>query len=69
MDASTPVTQSFPGGDQPQDNPVETRPLENKVRPPSRPKGPNAAAVVLGVVALALAALIIVNETTTWRVD
>lgn len=74
MDASTPVTQSFPGGDQPQDKPVESNPtpnlpVENKIRPPSRPKGPNAAAVVLGVVALALAALIIVSETTTWRVD
>ena len=36
---------------------------------PGRSKGPNASALVLGLVALAMAALIIVMETTDVRVD
>jgi hypothetical protein len=42
---------------------------QNGVAKPARPKGPNAAPLVLGLVALAIAALIIANETTGLRVD
>jgi hypothetical protein len=93
MDANTPATPSFPGG-----NPVEQKPIQDEttvnptsVNPPSvnpttvnpttinpasvnvsspaRPKGPNAAAVVLGLVAMVLAGLIIANETMDLQVD
>jgi len=87
MDAKTPATQPFPGGDPIQDNPVDpANPAEaptqvNPVNPThtqanpdqpakaARPKGPNASAVVLGVVSLVLAGLVIANETMTWHVD
>ena len=36
---------------------------------PTRPRGPNASAVVLGLVALALAALIIAGEMMSLKVD
>ena len=64
MDANTPATQSFPGG-----NPINDGPTVDKVSRPARPKGPNAGAVVLGLVAVLFAGLIIAAETLTWRVD
>ena len=83
MDANTPATPSFPGG-----NPVEQKPIQDEttvnpttvnptsvnpasvnVSSPARPKGPNAAAVVLGLVAMVLAGLIIANETMDLQVD
>jgi hypothetical protein len=84
MDANTPATPSFPGG-----NPVEQKPIQDNettdnpttdnpttvtptcvnVSSPARPNGPNAAAVVLGLVAMVLAGLIIANETMDLKVD
>ena len=74
MDANTPATQSFPAGGSSEDNPsqhgpIQDGPTKNKVVTPARPKGPNAAAIVLGMVALAVAALIIATETNDLRVD
>ncbi len=79
MDANTPATPSFPSGDpieknQIQDNPTSVNPAivnptTDKVSTLARPKGPNAAAVVLGLVAMLLAGLIIANETMGLRVD
>jgi len=79
MDPHTPATQAFPQGDPVDVNPVQDSPTQNDpkqsdpkqnvVGKPARPHGPNAAPVVLGLVALALAALIILNETTDLRVD
>ena len=79
MDPHTPATQAFPQGDPVDVNPVQDSPTQNDpkqsdpkqnvVGKPARPRGPNAAPVVLGLVALALAALIILNETTDLRVD
>ncbi|HXR68870.1 MAG TPA: hypothetical protein VN712_09580 [Dermatophilaceae bacterium] len=79
MDPHTPATQAFPQGDPVDVNPVQDSPTQNDpkqsdpkqnvVGKPARPHGPNAAPVVLGLVALALAALIILNETTNLRVD
>lgn len=74
MDAETPATQPIP-----REKPIETTPIQhhpiqdgppaNVVSRPSRPKGPNAAAVVLGLAALVLAGLIIASETMSLRVD
>ena len=79
MDPHTPATQAFPQGDPVDVNPVQDSPTQNDpkqsdpkqnvVGKPARPHGPNAAPVVLGLVALVLAALIILNETTNLRVD
>src|SRR4029079_3036068 len=79
MDPHTPATQAFPQGDPVDVNPVQDSPTQNDPRhsapkqnvvgKPPRPHGPNPAPVVLGLVALALAALIILNETTNLRVD
>ena len=79
MDPHTPATQAFPQGDPVDVNPVQDSPTQNDpkqsdpkqnvVGKPARPHGPNAAPVVLGLVALALAALTILNETTNLRVD
>ena len=84
MDANAPATQSFPGGNPTQHNPIEPKPIEDSplqdspakdnpakdnVSTPARPKGPNAAAVVLGLVALLFAGLIIANETIGLHVD
>jgi len=79
MDPHTPATQAFPQGDPVDVNPVQDSPTQNDpkqsdpkqnvVGKPARPHGPNAAPVVLGLVALVLAALIILNETTDLRVD
>ena len=79
MDANTPATPSFPSGDpveknEIQDNPTTVSPTS--VNPTTvnastlaRPEGPNAGAVVLGLVAMVLAGLIIANETMDLQVD
>jgi len=73
MDANTPETPSALEGNpihSPiQDNTVQDSSDRDNVSPPARPKGPNAAAVVLGLVAMVLAGLIIASETTGLRVD
>ena len=79
MDANTFATPSFPSGDpteknEIQDNPTTVNPTT--VNPTTvntstlaRPKGPNAGAVVLGLVAMVLAGLIIASETMDLQVD
>ena len=84
MDANTPATPSFPSGDpieknEIQDNPTTVYPTTvdpTTVNPTTvnasrlaRPEGPNAGAVVLGLVAMVLAGLIIANETMNLQVD
>jgi len=84
MDANTPATPSFPAGNPIENNPIENNPIENNpvrnnpiqdspvngyVSAPSRPKGPNSAAVVLGLLSLLFAGLIIANETIGLQVD
>jgi hypothetical protein len=74
MDANTPATQAIPD-----DNPIEYNPTPDSPTPdiltpnigstPARPKGPNAAAIVVGLVAMVLAGLIIAKETMGLRVD
>ena len=59
MEANTPVTPSSP----------ESTSIQDRVNAPARPKGPNASAIVAGLVAIVLAGLIIGNETTAWNVD
>jgi len=53
MEDNVPVTQPNPAGS----------PIQDKARPRARPKGPNASAVVIGLVAMLLAGLIIAKET------
>jgi hypothetical protein len=50
-----------------EDEPVS--PIQDTISPPARPKGPNAAPVVLGLVALVLAALVIAEETMNLTFD
>jgi len=79
MDANTPATQPLPGGDPTGDNPIQDGPTQkspskdnpgkDKVIASARPKGPNASAIVVGLVAMVLAGLIIAKETTGLRVD
>ena len=59
MEANTSGTQSSPEGTS----------IQDSVKAPARPKGPNASAIVAGLVAIVLAGLIIANETTAWNVD
>jgi hypothetical protein len=59
MESNTPVTPSSPEGTS----------IQDRVNAPARPKGPNASAIVAGLVAIVLAGLIIGNETTAWNVD
>ncbi|HZW42831.1 MAG TPA: hypothetical protein VFF32_00375 [Dermatophilaceae bacterium] len=59
MEANTPGTPSSPQGTS----------IQDRVNAPARPKGPNASAIVAGLVAIVLAGVIIVNETTAWNVD
>jgi hypothetical protein len=59
MDANAPVTPSSP----------DDNPIQDKVAAPTRPQGPNASAIVVGLVAMVLAALIIAHETMGLRVD
>jgi hypothetical protein len=58
MDDNAAVTPT-PAGD----------PIQDNVKPPARPKGPNAAAIVVGLVAMVFAGLIIAKETLSWRID
>jgi hypothetical protein len=74
MDAETPATQPIPRESPIETNPIRQHPMQdsppaNVVSKPARPKGPNAAAVVLGLAALVLAGLIIASETMSLRVD
>ena len=79
MDANTPATQSFPEND----NSIDDTKVQDGVSTPQtgvstpqtgvskpvRPKGPNVSAIVLGLVALVLAAAIIASETLDLQVD
>jgi hypothetical protein len=84
MDTNTPATPSTPDGDYIQDNVNAARASADKERAdkeradkvaaerastPARPKGPNASAIVVGLVAMLFAGLIIARETLNWRVD
>lgn len=40
-----------------------------EVRAPARPRGPNASAIIIGLVAMLFAGLIIAKETMNWRLD
>ena len=51
------------------DDPTWDDPTKKSVSTPARPKGPNVAAVVLGLAAIVLAGLLIANETMGLRVD
>jgi len=74
MDANTPATQPIPREDPIETNRIQHTPIQdsqpaNVAGKPARPKGPNAAAVVLGLAALVLAGLIIASETMSLRID
>jgi hypothetical protein len=79
MDANTPPTQAIPDGNPIEDNPTQDSPTTDSpttdsptpdsASTPARPKGPNAAAIVVGLVAMVLAGLIIANETMGLQVD
>ena len=74
METNTPVTPSSPDrnpiwGNNIQEDEATNNPTKSSVSTPARPKGPNAAAVVLGLVAMVVAGLIIANETTGLHVD
>ena len=64
MDDNTPVTPSAPAG-----NPIQDEVRGTAVKAPERPRGPNAAAIVIGLVAMVFAGLIIAKETMDVRVD
>jgi len=59
MDDNSPVMQPSPAGS----------PIQDSRTPPTRPKGPNASAVVVGLVAMVLAGLIIAKEVTGLSVN
>ena len=59
MDDNTRVRPPTPAGN----------PIQDEATAPARPKGPNASAIVVGLVAMVLAGLIIARETTGLRVD
>jgi hypothetical protein len=81
MDANTPVTPSTSDGSPVQDDVDDFR--DPAVEPaakdpaakgtaakgPARPKGPNASAIVVGLVAVVFAGLIIAREAMGWHVD
>lgn len=73
MDANTPDPRSTSAGSPIQDNvsePAVSEPaVREPVKGPARPKGPNASAIVIGVVAMVFAGLVIAKETTGLRVD
>jgi hypothetical protein len=65
----SPTTDS-PTTDSPTtDSPTPDSPTPDSASTPARPKGPNAAAIVVGLVAMVLAGLIIANETMGLQVD
>lgn len=59
MDANTPATPSSQG----------ENPIQDQVGTPTRPTGPNASLIVLGLVAALFGTLIIVSESRTWHVN
>ncbi len=59
METNTPQTPSAPEG----------KAVQDRISGSARPKGPNGAAVVLGLAALVIAGLIVANETMGLRVD
>ena len=69
MGTNTPATQPIQGDDPIEHNPIQDSPPKDGVGKPARPRGPNAAPVVLGLVALVLAGLIIAKETMGLAVD
>jgi hypothetical protein len=79
MDTNTPATPSTPDRDYIQDNVNAARASADKeradksaadtARTPSRPKGPNASAIVVGLLAMVFAGMIIARETLDWRID
>ena len=64
MDDNTPVTPSAQAG-----NPIQDKVRESAVKAPERPKGPNASAIVVGLVGMVFAGLIIAKETMGVRVE
>lgn len=44
-------------------------PVQDTVKPPARPKGPNVSPIILGLVALTFAGLVIAQETLRLHVD
>jgi hypothetical protein len=83
MEANTPATPSSPDGNPIQDKVADNvdgnvqgkvegndrSKVEGKVSAPTRPRGPNSSAIVVGLVAMVLAGLFIANETMSLRVD
>jgi len=69
MGPTMPVTPSAPDDNPIQDKASTEKTSAPKVTAPARPKGPNASAIVVGLVAMVLAGLIIANETMTLSVD
>ena len=80
MDTNTPATQAFSQSNPIQDNPGReglstptggspSTPAGGSPSTPARPKGLNATAIVLGVVALVMAGLVIANETMDLNID
>ena len=59
MDHNAPATPSSPSGE----------PIRDTVGPPNRATGPNASAIILGLVAMLLAGLVIARETMDLTVD
>lgn len=68
MEPSTPATPSSPQGNPTQDM-ASDKTSTDKVSAPARPKGPNASAIVVGLVAMLLAGLLIARETMDLQVD
>ena len=64
MDDKTLVTPSTPAAE-----PIQDDVKAPTATPPARPKGPNASAIVVGLVAMVLAGLVIARETMGLRVD
>jgi len=64
MDDNTPVTPSAPAG-----SPIQDKVKGSAAKAPARPRGPNASAIVVGLVAMVFAGLIIAKETMDVRVD
>ncbi len=69
---STSAKASAPTGSGPT-GPREPKPagspIQDAVKAPARPRGPNASAILAGLVAIFLAGLVIARETMDLRVD